>query len=142
MKFKKLISRIRSVNVVELAKFSVVGVSGVVVNAGLLYLLTRHFHLKLELASPIAIEVSILSNFAWNNLWTFKKRQTPVTFWNRLLRYHLVTGLAGIVNYVLLLLLVRSFGMNDMVANLIGIALGTVINFTLSSMWTWRVRAS
>ena len=76
---------------------------------GLLFVLTRYFSLRLEIASAIAIEVSILSNFFLNNLWTFKKRDTPVPFWTRLLRYHLVTGLAGVVNYLVLALAGENF---------------------------------
>ena len=94
---------------------------------GLLFILTRFLSVRLEIASAIAIEVSILSNFFLNNLWTFKKRKTHVPFWSRLLRYHLVTGLAGIVNYLVLIFLVRTFGLHDMLSNLIGIVIGTFI---------------
>ena len=108
---------------------------------GLLFILTRFLSVRLEIASLIAIEVSILSNFTLNNLWTFKKRNTHVPFWTRLFRYHLVTGLAGIVNYVVLLLLVNSFGLHDMLSNLIGILIGTFITYSLNSLWTWNVRS-
>ena len=51
-------------------KFCLTGLSGVVVNLG-------SFHILLELgvhkylASPIAIEISVFSNFFINNYWTF-----------------------------------------------------------------------
>jgi dolichol-phosphate mannosyltransferase len=134
--------KITSKRLEELLKFGIVGGSGVLVNMGLLFVLTRYFSVRLEIASVIAIEVSILSNFFLNNLWTFKKRDTHVPFWTRLLRYHLVTGLAGIVNYLVLLLLVKNFGLHDMLSNLIGILIGTFINYSLNSLWTWRVRSS
>ena len=124
----------------EFMKFAVVGGSGVFVNMGCFFLLTRYAGLDIEFASPIAIEVSILTNFSLNNLWTFKKRKTRVPFMSRILRYHLVTGLAGIVNYFTLLLLANVFGMPDLIANLIGIILGTLINFFLNSLWTWRIK--
>jgi len=132
---------ISSVRFSEFLKFAVVGGSGVGVNMGMLYLLTRSFHVPLEVASPIAIETSILSNFTLNNLWTFRKRMTHVPFWSRLFRYHLVTGLAGVVNYLVLLLLVHMLGINDLISNLVGIGVGTVINFFLNSFWTWRVQS-
>jgi dolichol-phosphate mannosyltransferase len=134
--------KIRATKLEEFIKFGIVGGSGVLVNMGLLFILTRLLQVRLEIASPIAIEVSILSNFFLNNLWTFRKRNTHIPFWSRLLRYHLVTGLAGIVNYLVLLLLVHKFGMHDMISNLIGIMIGTVINYSLNSLWTWRVRSS
>jgi len=124
----------------EFMKFAVVGGSGVIVNMGCFFLLTRYASLDIEFASPVAIEISILTNFFLNNLWTFRKRKTRVPFWSRILRYHLVTGLAGIVNYVTLLLLAKIFGIPDLIANLIGIVLGTLINFFLNSLWTWRLK--
>jgi dolichol-phosphate mannosyltransferase len=124
----------------EFAKFAIVGGSGVFVNMGCFFILTRMAGLDIEFASPIAIEVSILTNFTLNNLWTFRKRKTRVPFLSRILRYHLVTGLAGIVNYFTLLLLANVFGIPDLIANLIGIVLGTLINFFLNSLWTWRVK--
>jgi len=134
--------KITSKKLQEFIKFAIVGGSGVLVNMGLLFILTRFLSVRLEIASPIAIEVSILSNFTLNNLWTFKKRNTHVPFWTRLFRYHLVTGLAGIVNYLVLLLLVNSFGLHDMLSNLIGILIGTIITYSLNSLWTWNVRSS
>ena len=123
----------------EFIKFAVVGGSGVFVNMGCFYVLTRFAQMDIKFASPIAIELSILSNFFLNNLWTFRKRNTRVPFLMRLLRYHLVTGLAGLVNYLTLLLLANVVGIPDLIANLIGILLGTLINFFLNSLWTWRV---
>ena len=134
--------KITSKKLQEFIKFAIVGGSGVLVNMGLLFILTRFLSVRLEIASPIAIEVSILTNFTLNNLWTFKKRNTHVPFWTRLFRYHLVTGLAGIVNYLVLLLLVNSFGLHDMLSNLIGILIGTAITYSLNSLWTWNVRSS
>lgn len=134
--------KIGSKKLEEFIKFSIVGGSGVLVNMGLLFLLTRFLSVRLEIASPIAIEISILSNFLLNNIWTFRKRHTTIPFRSRLFRYHLVAGLAGIVNYLVLLLLVNIFGLHDMLSNLIGILIATVINFTLNSLWTWSIRSS
>ncbi len=124
----------------EFLKFAIVGGSGVIVNMGCFFLITRYAGLKIEYASPIAIEISILTNFFLNNIWTFRKRNTKVGLASRILRYHLVTGLAGLVNYGILLLLAKMFGVHDLIANLIGIIVGTFINFFLNSLWTWRIK--
>ena len=136
------ISRIPRKRMEEFIKFAVVGGSGVVVNMGLLYVLPSFLYLRIEIASPIAIETSIITNFILNNFWTFKKRDARFAFWPRLFRYHLVTGLAGLVNYFVLLLLVKLIGMNEFLSNLIGIGAGMLINFFLNSLWTWKERSS
>jgi dolichol-phosphate mannosyltransferase len=52
-------------------KFALVGASGVVVNLALFALL-QHLHLRPWLAIAAATEVSILSNFTLNVLWTWR----------------------------------------------------------------------
>ena len=123
----------------EFIKFGTVGGLGVLVNMGFFFIFTRYAGIRIEFASPMAIEISILCNFFLNNAWTFRRRDTKIGFGGRILRYHLVTAVAGGVNYVTLLLLTKLLGMHDLIANLIGIGLGTFINFFLNSMWTWRI---
>src|SRR5262245_7495264 len=57
-------------------KFCIVGLSGVLVNLGTFALLFDGFQINKFIASPIAIEASILWNFFFNNLWTFRWRNT------------------------------------------------------------------
>jgi dolichol-phosphate mannosyltransferase len=123
----------------EFIKFAIVGGSGVFVNMGCFYAFTRYAGMRIEFASPIAIEISILTNFLLNNAWTFRRRTTRVGFGGRIVRYHLVTAVAGGVNYATLLLLAKVVGLHDLLSNLVGIALGTFINFFLNSLWTWRI---
>jgi len=122
----------------EFLKFCVVGTSGVFVNMGLLIILTRMFGLALEYASPIAIEISIISNFVLNNIWTFRARIVKTSLLKRFFRFHIVAFSAGIVNYITLLSLHYGVGLMDIIANLIGIAAATVVNYVLNSRWTWK----
>jgi dolichol-phosphate mannosyltransferase len=126
----------------EFMKFAVVGGSGVLVNMGCFFVFTRFAGVRIEFASPMAIEISILSNFLLNNAWTFRRRDPDFKFTGRILRYHLVTAVAGLVNYLTLLLLANVFGLNDLISSMIGIFLGMFINFFLNSMWTWRISDS
>jgi dolichol-phosphate mannosyltransferase len=122
----------------EFIKFCFVGASGVIVNLGIYIILTRLFSLMLAVASPIAIECSILTNFFLNNVWTFKKRNNQSHMLKKLLKFHIVAGLAGLVNYFIFLELVYHFGWHDIISNFIGIAVATLINYILNSIWTWK----
>lgn len=122
----------------EFMKFCVVGFSGVILNLGLYIVLTRFFAVDIKLASPICIEISILSNFFFNHVWTFNKRKNTTPWLKKLMSFHVVAGIAGISNYTLFLLMITSFHFNDILANLIGIGFGTIINYSINSLWTWR----
>ena len=76
-------------------------------------------------------------NFVHNSAWTFRQRDSSP--WpSRLVRFHLVTLAAGAVNYSILVLLVRGLGIPDLLANLVGIAAGALVNYSANSLWTWR----
>lgn len=126
---------------VEFLRFSLVGLSGIGVNLGLYLILTRTWSLSPHLASPIAIEASVISNFMLNNAWTFGSRLTQAGLLPRLWRFHAVCALGGVVNYLVLLLLVRAFGWWDIYANLLGIAAAVPVTYAVNSAWTWRERA-
>ena len=122
----------------EFIKFACVGASGVIVNLGLYLLFTRNLRIPLEISSPIAIESSILWNFMLNNVITFKNRNSQAGLMRKLLRFHVAAGLAGMVNYSILLILVRGVGLWDIASNIIGIGFGVLINYLLNSRWTWK----
>lgn len=112
------------------SKFSVVGFSGVAVNMGLLWILVEILKMDKKIAGGVSIEVSIINNFLWNNYWTWKGRR-GIPFFQRFLRYNLITLLtSAIFNYFLYIFLLHC-GVNYLIAQLAGIALAVIINFVL-----------
>ena len=122
----------------EFIKFLTVGFSGVFVNLGIYIFLTRVPGVALEVASPIAIEISIITNFLLNHYWTFNSRTTQTSFFHKLVKFHMAAGVAGVVNYAVFLLLLNVFNMHDILSNIIGICLGALFNYFLNSYWTWK----
>jgi putative flippase GtrA len=118
-------------------RFGLVGLSGVVVNTSVLWALARGAHLPVPLASVLATETAILSNFALNDHWTFRAaRQHP--FLMRLLRFNGVS-LGGLVITTLLLMLLTSYGgLHLLLANLLAIGGAMTWNYVVNSRWTWR----
>ncbi len=115
-------------------KFMTIGLSGVAVNEGILFLLKSFSPLSLLFAGIIAIETSILSNFVLNHTWTFKDRS--LGSWARgVLKYNAVALPGGIVN--LLTLLKLSAFTHYLIANIIGIVLAFALNYIGSEMIVW-----
>src|ERR1041385_4515961 len=116
----------------RLARFGLVGASGVVVNMGLLVVLTDGFGVPYALASLFAIEASILSNFALNNAWTWSDRRAASVV-QRPIKYHAVPGITALaVNWCLLVVLTLYLRVDYRISNLIGIAAGVAVNFLLN----------
>lgn len=121
-------------------KFCLVGGSGVMVNMGLLWLLTEAAGVFYLASSAVAVECAILNNFLWNDVWTFRDRRAdgwPARL-GRLARFNLVS-LAGLgLNVLVLWLFTERMGVYYLLSNLIGIAAATMWNFLVNSRWTWK----
>jgi dolichol-phosphate mannosyltransferase len=123
-------------------KFGIVGASGVVVNMGGLYVFKEYAGIPYFVASLIAIELSILSNFTINLLWTWRDRSGEGSVWTKLIRYHIGAGATAFLgNYLILIALTELFSMHYMISNLIGIGVGTLANYVINDLWTFRRRS-
>ena len=130
----------RKGELLRFVKFCLVGLSGVLVNVGLLWLLTEFAGLFYLVSAAISIETSIISNFALNDYFTFSDRRLPgvKSFLGRLLKFNLVS-LAGLaINMGVLGLLTQIFGIYYLLSNLCGIAVAILWNYLVNTWWTWR----
>ena len=127
---------------VKIVRFGLVGLSGIFVNMGLLYALTEIAGLYYLVSAAIAIELSIVNNFIWNDVWTFKSSR-DLRFGRRIQRFLSfqavsVGGLA--INMVVLYLLADIAGVYYLVANLVGIFVAFAWNYMVNRHFTWKTR--
>ena len=119
-------------------RFAVVGASGTVVNLGV-FSAALHADLNKYVASPLAIEVSIIWNFLLNNYWTFKERRTRDRTRIKGLKFNLVS-LASLgvsfTTFIALSLFVPR--LSPQVDQLVGIIPAVLVNYFLNSYWTFR----
>lgn len=134
MNFKNILIHIHKKEP-HLVRFLIVGLSGVFVNMCFLFIFKEFLNMALIYAGVISIEISILSNFYFNNLWTFKNKKNQSLF-QRAIKYHFSVLIGSLINYVLLLIL--SNFLWYILANLIGIFFATLSNYLLSSRWAWK----
>ncbi|PSG98346.1 dolichol monophosphate mannose synthase [Thermoplasmatales archaeon SW_10_69_26] len=129
----------RSGESMRVLQFVVVGGLGALVNLATMYSLMQLGSPYL-LASPIAIEAGLVSNFTLNRLWTFEDRAPDGLegLAGALGRDHVVRSGGMAVNFGLLWVLVAVAGLLPLVGQAIGIAGATAWNFMGNTWWTWR----
>jgi len=126
-------------------RFAVVGCSGVIVDMGLLYLLSDPSMLAwgLTRSKLIASETAIINNFVWNDLWTFGDVSMRHRTWqNRLRRFgkfQMICFVGLVLNAAILNFQFNVLGINRYVANAISIVLVTGWNYWLNLKISWRV---
>jgi putative flippase GtrA len=118
----------------RLLKFGAVGATGVIINTTILYVLSRWVGLPLVLSSAIAVELAIVSNFIWNNRWTFACRSLSLI---RFAKFNLASLVGLAINVTAVWGLTRA-GFYFLLANLVGIAVGVAVNYACSVVWVWR----
>jgi len=140
-------------------KFNLVGLIGIGVQFGMLFLLKSVFHLHYLVATAVAVESAVLHNFIWHEKFTWMDRTTAWNahyqavrgtcrldsfgfsrpFFRRLRRFHLVNGAVSILgNLAIMKALVDLEHMNYLFANLIAIAVCSVANFLVSDQWVYE----
>jgi dolichol-phosphate mannosyltransferase len=125
------------------ARFGVVGISGVLVNTGVLWALVSFFGVHHLIAAAISSEVSILTNFALNDHWTFGDHAAEISYLRRAAHYNAVALCGMVLSLGVLAALVDAFGLYYLLANLIAIGASTVSNYLLNMRFTWALhRAS
>jgi dolichol-phosphate mannosyltransferase len=142
----------RTGELVRFIKFCLVGGSGILVNLGLYWLLTRFGGfsplddavagniLSGNLALTISIEASIITNFLLNNYLTFadRNKQGLLAFLGRLLNFNLICLIGALIQIGVTNLLALGLGLYDLLALLIAIAIATLWNYFVNSWWTWK----
>jgi dolichol-phosphate mannosyltransferase len=119
-------------------KFLLVGAVGVIVNLGCFTILLK-MGVNKYLASPIAIQISIVSNFLLNNYWTFRWRNTADSIRIRGVKYNLVSLASLAFSYMAFILLSVAFPhVHPAFIQFFGIIPATIINYLGNSYWTFR----
>jgi len=118
-------------------KFGLVGLSGVLINLGFFTILLD-LGLNKFIASPVAIELSIIWNFLLNNYWTFSHRKTTDKTRIKGLKFNFVSllslGMSFTTVAVLMILFPRQV---PQVQQLLGVIPALLVNYFLNSYWTF-----
>ena len=130
---------LRSTNAihVRLVKFAAVGALGVVVQAAALAALLRIAPTHYLVDTALAVEAAILHNFVWHRRWTWAdRRESNLAL--ELLRFNATNGATSLAgNLILMLILVGGLRLNPLVANLITIAICSLVNFVLGDRFVF-----
>ena len=130
--------RLRFTGYPVLVRYCVAGLVGLLVNVGAFQLLLG-LGLHKFLASPIAIEVSIVANFLMNNYWTFADRMLAGRTRVRGLKFNLVALGALVLSYLTFVALSMLFPQVSplWLQACSGLPAGG-LNYVMNSSWTFR----
>jgi dolichol-phosphate mannosyltransferase len=122
---------------VELGRFMLVGLSGVVVNSLALMALYERLGMPFAAASMTAVELAIVSNYIGNERFTFSTRKLSAI---RFAKFNLISLLGLAITTGTAWLALNELGVHYLLANLAGIGVAALCSFGLHRRWTYRQR--
>jgi archaetidylinositol phosphate synthase len=122
-------------------RFNVVGIAGFGLQLGALWMLVRLAGLNYLVATAVAVELALLHNFVWHEVWTWKGLPAAGR-WRRLARFHVANGFLSIVSNVAFTWVLMQAHLPLLVANAAAVGATAVLNFALAVMWVFPASAA
>jgi putative flippase GtrA len=120
-------------------RFITIGFCGFVLQLLVLSVLTQQAGWSWLPATLVAVEAAVVHNFFWHLRWTWRDR--PGSVIGRLVRFQVANGLASIGgNALLMMLFAGTFGWPSIPANIMAVAVMSIVNFAAADRWVFGTR--
>lgn len=124
-------------------KFCLVGFSGVLVDMSVFWLFSSVYNvMHVGAIKLISGSVAMLSNFYWNDHWTFRNESGGSFKFkklkSRLICFVIICGIGLILGILVVRVLSETIGINIHVANFGAIIAATLWNYFMNSLMSWR----
>lgn len=131
---EKIKTAIYSEDFVQLVKYVLIGVLGLVVDFGIYTILT-HFKMNVEIANIISSTCGIINNFLWNSYTNFKVHDRMIL---RFISYFIVGQITTVFTTVSLFVFVTKLGYPHLMVKVIATFMATLIQFVINKVVTFR----
>ena len=123
----------------ELMKYSLVGNLSNILDLGLYIYLTRAFFFWREhylTANIFTMLIASIVRFIFHKHWTFRDNGKNIHW--QYFKFILVMILGSIINVLVLFITVEHIGCHDIIGKIIGLAIGTLIVYSLTKKWVFN----
>lgn len=131
---EKIKTAIYSEDFVQLVKYVLIGVLGLVVDFGIYTILT-HFKMNVEIANIISSTCGIINNFLWNSYTNFKVHDLMIL---RFISYFIVGQITTVFTTVSLFIFVTKLGYPHLIVKIVATFVATLIQFVINKVVTFR----
>lgn len=125
---------LHSTSFIQLVKYVLIGILGLVVDFGVYTILT-HFKMNVEIANIISSTCGIINNFFWNSYANFKVHDRLIL---RFISYFLVGQITTIFTTISLFIFATKMGLPHLIVKIIATFVATLIQFIINKIITFR----
>ena len=131
---EKIKTAIYSEDFVQLVKYVLIGVLGLVVDFGI-YTILPHFKMNVAIANIISSTCAIINNFLWNSYTNFKVHDRMIL---RFISYFIVGQITTVFTTVSLFIFVTKLGYPHLIVKIVATFVATLIQFVINKVVTFR----
>ncbi|AFR22333.1 GtrA family protein [Lactobacillus helveticus] len=125
---------INSESFVQLVKYVLIGILGLVVDFGIYTILT-YFKVNIEIANIISSTCGIINNFFWNSYTNFKVHDHLIV---RFISYFLVGQITTVFTTLSLFIFVNQLGYPHLIVKIVATFVATLIQFIINKIITFK----
>lgn len=130
----KINKLLHSEGLIQLIKYVLIGVVGLVVDLGT-YLILTYFNLNVEIANIISSTCGIVNNFFWNSYTNFKVHDRMLL---RFISYFVVGQITTAFTTVSLFIFATNLGFPHLIVKVVATFVATLIQFVINKVVTFR----
>ena len=132
---EKIQNLIKSESFIQLVKYGLIGILGLIVDFGVYALLTILFKMNPELANFISSSCGLINNFFWNSFTNFKVHDH---LFKRFIEYYIVGQITTLFTTICLFIFVNLLHQDKMLVKVIATIIATLLQFGVNKAVTFK----
>lgn len=132
---KKIRSLIQSESFIQLVKYGLIGILGLIVDFGIYMLLTILLKMNPELANFISSSCGLINNFFWNSFINFKVHDH---LFKRFVEYYIVGQITTLFTTICLFIFVNLLYQDKIIVKVIATIIATLLQFGVNKTITFK----
>lgn len=132
---EQIIKLVKSEDFLQLVKYGLIGILGLVVDFSVYALLTMLLKMNPELANFISSSCGLINNFFWNSYTNFKVNDHML---KRFIEYYIVGQITTVFTTVCLFIFVNLLHQDKMMVKVIATIVATLLQFGVNKAITFK----
>lgn len=126
---------VKSEDFIQLVKYGLIGVLGLVVDFGIYAILTLLFNMNAEIANFISSSCGLINNFFWNSYTNFKVKDHMI---KRFIEYYIVGQITTLFTTICLFIFVTLLHQDKLIVKMIATIVATLLQFGVNKAVTFK----
>ncbi len=129
-----MLSKLNSLDIVEIIKFSIVGLSNTIVSFCVYYLLI-FLNVHYAIANTSGFIIGVFNSYYWNHKYVFFSNKFN---FKELLKTYISYAFTFFINTLTLVIMIEGFNVSETIAPIFNLVYSIPLNYLLNKFWVFK----